>query len=117
MRSISSRKYDLEILTTPRTYINDVEISQSHTTTIEIPQPGIASFSKLGYGYGSVYVVRNNQLHLVATLDLIKERETLSLQPGEYIAVFRPKQARESIFTVEKRFKVTSGASVAVKFN
>lgn len=110
-------KYDLEILTVPRTYIEDVDISQSHTTTIEIPQPGIATFSKLGYGYGSVYVVKNNQLQLVATLDLIKERETLSLQPGEYIAVFRPKQARESIFTVEKRFKVTSGASVAVKFN
>ena len=110
-------KYDLEILTMPRTYIEDVDISQSHTTTIEIPQPGIATFSKLGYGYGSVYVVKNNQLQLVATLDLMKERETLTLQPGEYVAVFRPKQARESIFTVEKRFKVTSGASVAVKFN
>ena len=110
-------KYDLEILTIPRTYIEDVDISQSHTTTIEIPQPGIATFSKLGYGYGSVYVVKSNQLQLVATLDLMKERETLTLQPGEYLAVFRPKQARESIFTVEKRFKVTSGASVAVKFN
>jgi len=110
-------KYDLEILTMPRTYIEDVDISQSHTTTIEIPQPGIATFSKLGYGYGSVYVVKNNQLQLVATLDLMKERETLTLQPGEYVAVFRPKQARESIFTVEKRFKVTSGASAAVKFN
>ena len=110
-------KYDLEILTIPRTYIEDVDISQSHTTTIEIPQPGIATFSKLGYGYGSVYVVKSNQLQLVATLDLMKERETLTLQPGEYVAVFRPKQARESIFTVEKRFKVTSGASVAVKFN
>lgn len=110
-------KYDLEILTVPRTYIEDVDISQSHTTTIEIPQPGIVSFTKLGYGYGSVYQVKNNEMQLVATLDLIKERETLSLQPGDYIAVFRPKQARESIFTVEKSFKVTSGASVAVKFN
>ena len=62
-------------------------------------------------------MVKNNQLQLVATLDLMKERETLTLQPGEYVAVFRPKQARESIFTVEKRFKVTSGASAAVKFN
>jgi Ca-activated chloride channel family protein len=110
-------RYDLEILTLPRTYINDVEITQSHTTTIEIPQPGIATFSKLGYGYGTVYQVKDNEQHLVATLSEKKERETLSLQPGEYIAVFRPKQARESIFTVEKKFRVTSGASVAVKLN
>lgn len=109
--------YDLEILTLPRTYINDVAITQSHTTTIEIPQPGIATFSKLGYGYGTVYQIQDNELELVATLSEKKERETLSLQPGEYIAVFRPKQARESIFTVEKKFRVTSGASVAVKLN
>jgi Ca-activated chloride channel family protein len=110
-------KYDLEILTLPRTYIADVAISQSHTTTIEIPQPGIATFSKLGYGYGTVYLERKNKLELVATLSETKERETLSLQPGNYVAVFRPKQARGSIFTVERRFTVTSGASVAVKLN
>ena len=110
-------KYDLEILTIPRTYISDVDISQSHTTTIQIPQPGVVTFSKLGYGYGSVYVVNKNEQELVANLSLTKERESLSLQPGEYVAVFRPKQARESIFTVEKRFTVSSGASVAVKLN
>ena len=109
--------YDLEILTLPRTMINDVEIKQSHTTTIELPQPGIATFSKLGYGYGSVYVVKNNELELVARLAEKKERETLSLMPGDYVAVYRPKQARESVFTVEKKFKVVSGASVAVRFN
>jgi Ca-activated chloride channel homolog len=110
-------KYDLEILTLPRTYIDDVEISQSHTTTIEIPQPGVATFSKLGHGYGSVYVVRKNKLELVANLSKTQERETLNLMPGEYIAVFRPLQARESVFTVEKNFRVISGASVAVKLN
>ncbi len=110
-------KYDLEILTLPRTYIEDVEISQSHTTTIEIPQAGSATFSKLGYGYGSVYLQTKDGLELVVDLSLTKERESLSLQPGDYVAVFRPKQARGSIFTVERKFKVTSGASVAVKLN
>jgi len=110
-------KYDLEILTLPRSNIEGVEITQSHTTTIEIPQPGIASFSKFGYGYGSVYLNRKGELELVATLDMMRERETLSLQPGEYVAVFRPKQARGSVFTVERKFTITSGASVSVKFN
>lgn len=109
--------YDLEFLTLPRTYIENVEISQSHTTKVEIPQPGIATFSKLGHGYGSVYYVRGDELELVATLSLTKERETLSLMPGDYVAIFRPKQARESVFTVDRKFKVASGSSVAVKLN
>lgn len=109
--------YDLEILTLPRTYINDVEIKQSHTTTIEIPQPGVATFSKQTYGYGSVYVVQKNELILVATLDEKKERQTLVLQPGEYVAVFRPKAARQSVFTIKQDFRVISGASVAVRLN
>ncbi|MEZ4721683.1 MAG: VWA domain-containing protein [Flavobacteriales bacterium] len=110
-------KYDLEILTLPRTYIDNVEINQSHTTTVEIPQPGVATFSKLGHGYGSVYIMRNNELELVATLSTTKERETLNLMPGEYVAVFRPVRARESIFTTEQSFRVISGQSVAVKLN
>lgn len=110
-------KYDLEILTLPRTYIEDVEITQSHTTTIAIPQPGVATFSKVGHGYGSVYIVRKNEMELVATLSRTQERETLNLMPGEYVAVFRPMRAKESIFTVEKNFRVISGSSVAVKLN
>ena len=88
-------KYDLEVLTNPRTYIPDVEISQSHTTTVEVPQPGIASFSKRGHGYGSVYINRNNELELVATLSETKNRESFELQPGNYIVVFRPSCSRE----------------------
>ena len=33
--------YDLEVLCLPRLYIDDVVISQSKTTTVEIPNPGI----------------------------------------------------------------------------
>ena len=110
-------KYDLEILTLPRTYIDDVEITQSHTTTIQIPQPGVATFSKNGHGYGSIYIIRKNKLELVANLSRTKDRETLNLMPGEYVAVFRPMRAKESIFTVEQNFRVVSGSSVAVKLN
>lgn len=110
-------KYDLEILTLPRTYIEDVEISQSHTTTIQIPQPGVATFSKLGHGHTTLYQMKKNELELVATLSTTQERETLSLMPGQYVAIYRPLSARESAFTVEKHFKVTSGTSVAVRLN
>lgn len=110
-------KYDLEILTLPRTLLPNVEIKQSHTTSIELPQPGVATFSKNGYGYGSVYLETGNGLQWVTNLGITKEREVLNLQPGNYVAVFRPKSARQSIFTVERKFRVISGASVAVKLN
>ena len=109
--------YDLEVLTLPRTYIEDVLISQSHTTTIEIPQPGIATFMMSSKGYGSIYKMKSNELELVSNLSQNKDKETLSLQPGNYIAVYRPKGARESIFTVERTFKIVSGASAAIKLN
>jgi Ca-activated chloride channel homolog len=109
--------YDLEILTLPRTYINDINISQNHTTTIEIPQPGIATFMMSARGYGSVYKQTSKGLEFVTNLSQNKDKETLSLQPGDYVSVFRPKQARESIFTVERPFKIVSGASVAIKLN
>ena len=107
-------KYDLEVLSLPRTLINDVEISQSHTTTVEIPQPGIASILMASRGYGSIFVEEDNQLKLIYNL---KEttRETLVLQPGRYRIAFRPINSKESIYTMEKSFKIVSGSSTLVK--
>ena len=110
-------KYDLEILTLPRTYISDVEIKQSHTAKVEIPQPGLASFTSLSKGYGSIYKENNGILEWVCNLPSDATRISLRLQPGHYRAVFRPKSAHETIFTVEKKFKVVSGSSVAIKLH
>lgn len=57
--------YDLEVLSLPRIYINDVEISQSKTTTVEIPVPGIAVIKKSTKGYGSLYQMKNNRMNLI----------------------------------------------------
>lgn len=107
-------KYDLEVLSLPRTLINDVEISQSHTTTVEIPQPGIASILMSSRGYGSIFVEEDNQLKLIYNL---KEttRETLVMQPGRYRIAFRPRNSKQSIYTMEKSFKIVSGNSTLVK--
>ncbi|MGD1844442.1 MAG: hypothetical protein ACFB10_03515 [Salibacteraceae bacterium] len=108
-------KYALEILTMPRIYVEGVDIRQSHTATLEIPQPGICSVSRDADGYGSLYVEKNNQLVWLCNLSEESKRETLTLQPGKYKIIFRPKGARESIFTVEKNFRISSGSSVAIK--
>ncbi|HRZ77568.1 MAG TPA: VWA domain-containing protein, partial [Bacteroidales bacterium] len=61
-------RYDLEVLTLPRMYIDNVDIRQSHTTTVEIPGPGIAVIQKTTQGFGSLYVERDNRLEWVYNL-------------------------------------------------
>ncbi len=108
--------YDLEVLCLPRIYIDDVEISQSHTTTVEIPVPGIAVIQKSTNGYGSLYVEKGDSLELIYNFkDNTPKQESLILQPGNYRVVFRSKFANRSFYTIEKQFKVESGVTSNVK--
>ena len=108
-------KYDVEVLSLPRILIEDVKISQSHTTKVEIPRPGIATVLMNSIGYGSLYVQKGNKLEWIYNLTESSTKESLTLQPGNYRVVFRAKGAKASIFTTEKSFKVRSGSSIAVK--
>lgn len=110
-------KYDLEILTLPRIYISDIDISQSKTTTVEIPKPGIVTLLASNPGYGSIYSEEKNELKKIYTMDENLSRESVVLQPGKYRVVFRPKASRESIFSVEKEFRISSGSSISVNIN
>jgi Ca-activated chloride channel family protein len=108
-------KYEIEVLCLPRITIPDVDISQSKTTTVTIPQPGIANISTSGPGYGQIFVEEKNQLKFVYTIPENSTRETVVLQPGKYRAVYRSKSSKETIYTVERSFTIESGGSVAVK--
>jgi Ca-activated chloride channel homolog len=110
-------KYDLEVMTLPRTYVEDVDISQSKTTTVEVAQPGIASFIYTAPGYGSIYTEDKGELRWIYNLDTYSSKETVVLQPGKYRVVFRPKTAKESIYSISKSFEIISGTSVAIQMN
>lgn len=108
--------YDLEVLCLPRIKINDVEILQSHTTSVEIPIPGIAVIQKSTNGFGSLYVEEEDNLKWIYNFrDNTQNVESLILQPGKYRAVFRSKYADRSVYTVEKSFKVESGETINIK--
>jgi Ca-activated chloride channel family protein len=109
--------YDLEILTLPRIYLNDVRIDQSKTTTVQIPRPGIVTMVTNGPGYGSIYSTATPELQWVCNLDDNLTRESVVLQPGRYKVVYRPKNSRESIYTLEKEFIIISGESAVVVIN
>lgn len=110
-------KYDLEILTTPRIYLDNIDISQSKTTTVQIPQPGLVTLLTNGPGYGSVMLEENNELTLVYTMNEYATKETIVLQPGNYRVVYRPKNSRGAEFTLNKPFRITSGTSITLNIN
>jgi Ca-activated chloride channel family protein len=108
--------YDVEILCLPRIGVKEVEITQSHTTTVDIPLPGIAVIQKSTNGYGSLYLEEKQGLTWLYNLrDNPQQQETLYLQPGGYRVIFRSKYSNQSSYTIEKSFKVEPGQTINLK--
>ena len=108
-------KYDLEILTLPRIKLDKVDVAQSKTTFIEIPQAGSVTIAKPGEGPGQLFLEENNKQVWVCNLNSSLTQETINLQPGKYRIEYRPKNAKEVIYSIERRFKIDSGISTQVK--
>lgn len=108
--------YDLEILTLPRIKVNNVNIAQSHTTKVFIPDPGLVTIFLPAKGITSIFVEENNELKWIYNLSQNTTRETIVLQPGKYRVVYRGLNSNKVIYTKEKSFTITSGTSVQIKF-
>ncbi|MEX1188611.1 MAG: VWA domain-containing protein [Bacteroidia bacterium] len=113
-RKLITGAYDLEILTLPRTYVKNVLISQSHTTTVEIDEPGTVNFQFSLPGIASVLREEKGEYKWVCNLNDDVRQEVIKLQPGKYRAVFRGKNIKETLFTIEKSFIVEPGTSIQV---
>jgi Ca-activated chloride channel family protein len=108
-------KYDIEILSVPRIYMNNVDIGQSKTTLIQIPQSGIVSIFKPSEGTGQILLNEKNKYTLVANLNSSQLNENIVLQPGNYVVVYRSQSSHETIYTTERKFKIEPGGQVTVK--
>jgi Ca-activated chloride channel family protein len=109
-------KYDLEILTLPRTYLYDVEINQSTDTKIELPNLGQLTLIRNYLGYGAIFVKRNGKIEWVMDMNRKTKTETIKLLPGNYMVMFRAHNDHNSENTKWKDFKVSSGASTVIRF-
>ncbi len=107
-------KYDLEILTLPRLKINEVDIKQSHTTTVEVPKPGMVNFQMTSPGFGSLFVDKDNSLEWIYNLTQTTNSEQLLMLPGKYKVIYRSKNTKSTTATVEKQFKIVSGTTITV---
>lgn len=107
--------YDLEILTLPRIYVNQNTIEQSKTKLIEIPNAGVLQVKCLESGDGSILLKRNGRMEWVCNLSA-QTLQTFYLQPGTYVAAWRARALKGSIYTVEKKFTITSDNQTVIEF-
>jgi Ca-activated chloride channel homolog len=106
--------YQVELLTLPRIY-KTVEITQSSTTTIDIPAPGLLSYSCGKAIVGQVFAMHENGgIEWVCNLDQTALTGSWQLQPGNYKIVYRQKYMRSTTYTTEKYFKITSNKTTPV---
>ncbi len=102
-------KYSIEVLTIPRLVIDDIEITQSKTSTIKIPKPGLITFAGSANAYGAIYKIEGNELIWIYNINTEVKIQTIAMLPGNYEIITRPKNAKESVFTSEIKFTVKSG--------
>ena len=108
-------RYDIEVLTIPRFTIENIEIKQSETTTINMSNTGTANILLPSKGYGGIYRFKDNLWEQVYPIDNNMQRIKLYLLPGNYKIVFRSKSAKQYMYTGEKEFKIQSGKSALIK--
>jgi Ca-activated chloride channel family protein len=107
-------KYAVEILTLPRISLKDVEIKQSHTTTINVPQPGTLTIYSSIFMIGSIYEWIDNKLVWITDIDPTKKSQDLVMQPGTYRISYRGKDISKTSYTNDKTFKITSGGATRI---
>lgn len=108
--------YDLEVLTMPRTYFYAVQIEQSKTTKINIPQPGKVIFNFRSPSFASLLYEDGNVLTNLFDITPDQLHYEFKLQPGYYRLILREKQHFSSAKTVEYKFRVKSGDFIVENF-
>jgi Ca-activated chloride channel family protein len=109
-------RYDIEIPVLPKVLLNNVDIKQSHTTTVEIARPGLVTLLRSSVGFGSIYQrISSTQEEWIYNLDNSVRNESLHLQPGKYRVVFRALNAKQTLYSVNKVFEVRSGSSEVIQ--
>ncbi len=108
-------KYDLEVLVLPRLNLT-VNIKQSTTTTVEIPQPGILNVVFPKEGYASLYQRTDKGQIWVTNLKKDVITQSMYILPGDYVVVYRPLYSKSVLYTRVKKVHIRSGSSQTLHF-
>jgi len=108
--------YDLEILTLPRIYKDNVTISQSQHTYIDIPGSGLLEYRCSRILVGQIFLLNDSDdtAEWVCDLNDRTSKGSFFLQPGKYKIVYRWKDAVSTDYTNVKNFIIKSGGTTSL---
>ncbi len=115
MERYKTGTYKLEIQTIPPMIIDKVNIKQGHTTDIMIPLPGVLLLQAGTSGFGGLFQLVDNKMVLVKRFSYGDASGRYVMQPGSYKVVFRSKNSKQTIYTIEKEFKITTGRNTSLQ--
>jgi len=109
-------KYDIEIPVLPKILLYNIDVKQSYTTTVQVPQPGLITFLMNAPGYGNLFFRESNSnLQWICNLNTSVRNQTVYLQPGSYTMVFRALNAKQTLYTITRTFDVNPGSSKVIE--
>lgn len=101
-------KYDLEIMTLPRMYMENVNIKQGLSTKIMVPQSGFVTIAKRN-GPCQIFVIRDGKQEWVCDVEDSFTPQSIALLPGKYLVVFRAENSISTANTIQKSFEISPG--------
>ena len=108
-------KYDVEVLTLPRLYFDDIDITQSSYEYINIAGSGQFRYQATKLIEAQIFVKsKSGEFEWVFDLDAEKTKGELYLQPGDYKIVYRQQGTVSTDYTLIKTFMVQSGETTSV---
>ncbi len=110
-------KYDLEIPVFPLIYLRNIEIRQSYTTTVEIPEPGMLHIATRKPGIGSLFrLTPEGDQEWVLNIRQGVTQQDYFMQPGSYRIVYRQSDLKSTVFSQIRDFEIRPGLSEQVEF-
>lgn len=109
-------RYDLEILTLPRIYLDNVTISGGLTTTESIKRSGKLNVYVEEAGVVGVFRIVEDRWEKVYEELQVKDKLSVDLQPGEYRVIYRSNQKRKAERSRIEKLTIYPNKSSIAKF-
>ena len=109
-------KYDIEVLTLPRTTFSDIEIEQSEEKELIVPAAGNLNIEAGRAGIASIYITKNGKPEMIYEIKELQQKAQVQLQPGSYSITYRPSKIKSAELTKTKTFTITSKGNTYIRF-
>ena len=107
--------YDLTFGTTPPLTVTGVQVNEGQDAKVEIPAPGSLVLQAATSGFA--VVMEAQSLLPVLQFDASDLAGMHTLQPGDYTVVFRARNARGTLYSIQKNFTIASGNTTTIKLH